>query len=238
MIVTLYVSAIWVPVFPDRPSGAAGIGTIAAYLGGHAGLHRVFRLRDAVPARVDRGAREPDRPLQMAPTVRGDGTPRESGKLRQQADHVSEASLSGFTSRRLRLTLLTYWTGPLWDRLLRRPELLARLPAHPVRPAARPGCGSRDWPCPHRADREGSRRSTCCTSPLCYRRATGGPSLLAWRAIAYYGVLAIGAVRGGRCGQGPARRRSNRPATLTSSATDTSRTVPMRTDSPRGRPRP
>lgn len=193
MIVVLYLSAIWVPVFPTG-LGAAGIGTIAAYLGGmliyigffaYATLFRP-ELIEGLANRIVRF-----RWLRrFETTVR-----RESGKLRQQATILRGQPLS-FYLKGAALTVL-YWTGrygivffvalSFW-RDFRHILFVLRTAGLWLAGLAMPTPGG-----------SGGIEAlyVLYLAPL-LPDGYGGPALLAWRAVAYYAVLGLGAgVAGG-----------------------------------------
>lgn len=187
LIVVLYLSAIWVPVFPTG-FGAAGIGTIAAYLGGmlvyiaffaYATLFRpdlIERLANAV-VRLKWLRR-------FEPAVR-----RETRKLRRQAKVLRGQPL-GFYLKGAALTLL-YWAGrygivffvalSFW-RDFRHVLFVLRTAGLWLAGLAMPTPGG-----------SGGIEAlyVLYLAPL-LPPGYGGPAVLAWRAIAYYGVLAIG----------------------------------------------
>lgn len=188
LIVGLYVSAFWVPVFPTG-LGAAGIGTIAAYLGGMLCYIAFFAYATLVrPDLLERLANRIVRfkwLRRFEPAVR-----RETRKLRRQATvlrgqpisfYLQGAAYTGFywLSRYgvVFFVALSFWrdfrhvlfvlrTAGMWLAGLALPtpggsggiEALYMLYLAPLLPAG-----------------------------------YGGPSLLAWRALGYYGVLVLGA---------------------------------------------
>ena len=113
--------------------------------------NRVVRLRWLRAVRAGRPARDPEAP------AAGPRAPGAAGRVLREGRRADPALLD----------------GPVRDRAPRGPQLLARVPARPVRPCVRPGCG---WPgsrCPRPGARAGSRPSTCSTSPRSSRPATG-----------------------------------------------------------------
>lgn len=193
LIVVLYISAVWVPVFPTG-LGAAGIGTIAAYLGGMLCYIAFFAYATLFrPELLERLANRIVRfkwLRRFEPTVR-----RETRKLRRQAKVLRGQPLSFYLQGAtytffywlarygiVFLVALSFWrdfrhilfvlrTAGLWLAGLAMPtpggsggiEALYVLYLAPLLPAG-----------------------------------YGGSALLAWRAIAYYGVLVLGAFVAGK----------------------------------------
>ena len=213
LIVTLYVSAIWVPVFPTG-LGAAGIGTIAAYLGGMLVYIGFFAYATLFRPELIEGLA--NRVVRFRWLRRFEGTVRqESRKLRQQATAL-RGQPAAFYVKAAALTLL-YWAGrygivffvalSFW-REFRHVLFVLRTAGLWLAGLAMPTPGG-----------SGGIEAlyVLYLAPL-LPEGYGGASLLAWRAVAYYGVLAIGAgVAGGAvkallAGEHP-------PGDLTSSAT-------------------
>ena len=192
-IVILYVSAIWLPVFPTT-LGAAGIGTVAVYLGGMLIYIGFFAYATLVrPEILERLANRVVgfKWLQrFEPVVR-----REARKLRQQATVLRGQPL-GFYLKGAAYTLL-YWTGrygivffaalSFW-REFRHVLFVMRTAGLWLAGLAMPTPGG-----------SGGVEALYMLylAPL-LPDGYGGPALLAWRSVAYYGVLALGAfVAGG-----------------------------------------
>ena len=192
LIVTLYVSAIWVPVFPTG-LGAAGIGTIAAYLGGMLVYIGFFAYATLFRPELIEGLA--NRIVRFRWLRRFEGTVRrESGKLRQQAT-ILRGQPARFYLKAAALTVL-YWTGrygivffvalSFW-REFRHVLFVLRTAGLWLAGLAMPTPGG-----------SGGIEAlyVLYLAPL-LPEGYGGAALLAWRAIAYYGVLAIGAVVAG-----------------------------------------
>ena len=186
-IVVLYVSVIWLPVFPTG-LGAAGIGTIAAYLGGmliyigffaYATLFRP-ELLERLANRIVRfkWLRRFEEPVR-----------RETRKLRRQATVLRGQNLS-FYLKGAGYTLM-YWAGrygiiflvalSFW-REFRHVLFVMRAAGLWLAGLAMPTPGG-----------SGGIEALYMLylAPL-LPPGYGGPALLAWRAIAYYGVLTLG----------------------------------------------
>jgi uncharacterized protein (TIRG00374 family) len=193
LIVVLYVSAVWVPVFPTG-FGAAGIGTIAVYLGGM--LVYIAFFAYATLFRPDLIERLANRVVRLKwlrrfePAVR-----RETQKLRRQAK-VLRGQPAAFYLKGAALTLL-YWTGrygivffvalSFW-REFRHVLFVLRTAGLWLAGLAMPTPGG-----------SGGIEALYMLylAPL-LPAGYGAPALLGWRAIAYYGVLTLGAfVAGG-----------------------------------------
>ncbi len=188
LIVGLYLSAFWVPVFPTG-LGAAGIGTIAVYLGGMLCYIAFFAYATLVrPELLERLANwiVHFRWLQrFEPTVR-----RETRKLRRQARVLRGQPLSfylqgaGYT--------LVYWLGrygvvflvalSFW-RDFRHVLFVLRTAGLWLAGLALPTPGG-----------SGGIEAlyVLYLAPL-LPAGYGGPALLAWRVLAYYGILVLGA---------------------------------------------
>ncbi len=187
LIVVMYVSAIWVPVFPTS-LGAAGIGTVAAYLGGMLCYIAFFAYATLVkPEILERLA---NRVVQFRWLRRFEGTVRrEARKLRQQATILRGQKLS-FYLKGAGYTLL-YWTGrygivlfvalSFW-REFRHVLFVLRTAGLWLAGLAMPTPGG-----------SGGIEALYMLylAPL-LPDGYGGPALLAWRALAYYGVLVLG----------------------------------------------
>ena len=187
MIVVLYVSAIWLPVFPTG-LGAAGIGTIAAYLGGmliyigffaYATLFRPELLERLANRIVQfRWLRRFEEPVR-----------RETRKLRRQAT-VLRGQKPSFYLKGAAYTLM-YWAGrygivflvalSFW-REFRHVLFVLRTAGLWLAGLAMPTPGG-----------SGGIEALYMLylAPL-LPAGYGGPALLAWRAIAYYGVMVLG----------------------------------------------
>ncbi|PAP74693.1 hypothetical protein B1759_17240 [Rubrivirga sp. SAORIC476] len=187
LIVTLYVSAIWLPVFPTT-LGAAGIGTVAVYLAAmlcyfaffaYATLFRP-ELLEWLAGKVVRlkWLRRFEEPVR-----------RETRKLRNQAKILRAQSL-GFYLIGAVYTLL-YWAGRYGVVLLvalsfwrdfRHVLFVMRTAGLWLAGLAMPTPGG-----------SGGIEAlyVLYLSPL-LPAGYGGPALLVWRALAYYGVLAMG----------------------------------------------
>ena len=187
MIVVLYVSAIWLPVFPTG-LGTAGIGTIAAYLGGmliyigffaYATLFRPELLERLANRIVQfRWLRRFEEPVR-----------RETRKLRRQAT-VLRGQKPSFYLKGAAYTLM-YWAGrygivflvalSFW-REFRHVLFVLRTAGLWLAGLAMPTPGG-----------SGGIEALYMLylAPL-LPAGYGGPALLAWRAIAYYGVMVLG----------------------------------------------
>ena len=187
LIVALYLSAIWVPVFP-LDLGAAGIITIALYLGGM--LCYIAFFAYATLFRPELLERLANRVVRFRWLRRFEGTVRrETRKLRQQATILRGQDL-GFYLRGVGYTLL-YWTGrygvvffvalSFW-REFRHVLFVLRTAGMWLAGLAMPTPGG-----------SGGIEALYMLylAPL-LPDGYGGPALLAWRALAYYGVLVLG----------------------------------------------
>lgn len=187
LIVTLYVSAIWLPVFPTA-LGAAGIGTVAAYLGGM--LIYIAFFAYATLFRPDVLERVANRIVRFKWLRRFEDTVRrETRKLRQQATVLRGQPLS-FYLKGAGYTAL-YWTGrygivflvalSFW-RDFRHVLFVMRTAGLWLAGLAMPTPGG-----------SGGIEALYMLylAPL-LPSGYGGPALLAWRAVAYYGVLTLG----------------------------------------------
>ncbi|MEM0963569.1 MAG: lysylphosphatidylglycerol synthase transmembrane domain-containing protein [Bacteroidota bacterium] len=192
LIVTMYVSAIWVPVFPTG-LGAAGISTIAAYLGGMLCYIAFFAYATLVRPEVIEAVAA--RVVRFRWLRRFEGTvTRETRKLRQQAKVLRGQPLA-FYLKGAGYTLL-YWIGrygivffvalSFW-RDFRHILFVLRTAGLWLAGLAMPTPGG-----------SGGIEAlyVLYLAPL-LPDGYGGPALLAWRALAYYAVLAIGLVVAG-----------------------------------------
>jgi len=212
IIVTLYISAVWLPVFPTG-LGAVGIGTIGAYLGGMLIYIAFFAYATLVRPEILEGLA--NRIVRFKWLRRFEPAVREeTRKLRQHATvlrgqpamfYLKGAALTGLAWlgrygvvffvalsfwREFRHLLFWLRTAGLWLAGLAMPtpggsggiEALYVLYLAPLLPDG-----------------------------------YGGPALLAWRAVAYYGVLVLGlfvagsAVRALLAGETPPPRLSHEP---------------------------
>ena len=187
LIVGLYVSAIWVPVFP-LDLGAAGIITIALYLGGM--LCYIGFFAYATLFRPELLERLANRIVRFKWLRRFEETVRrETRKLRQQAKILRGQDL-GFYLRGVGYTLL-YWTGrygvvffvalSFW-REFRHVLFVLRTAGMWLAGLAMPTPGG-----------SGGIEAlyVLYLAPL-LPDGYGGPALLAWRALGYYGILVLG----------------------------------------------
>ncbi len=187
LIVVLYVSAIWVPVFPTG-LGAAGIGTVAAYLGGMLIYIAFFAYATLFrPELIERLANWVVRLKwlrRFEPTVR-----RETRRLRRQA-RVLRGKPASFYLKGAGFTLL-YWAGrygivflvalSFW-REFRHILFVLRTAGMWLAGLAMPTPGG-----------SGGIEALYVfyLAPL-LPPGYGGPALFAWRALAYYFLLALG----------------------------------------------
>jgi uncharacterized protein (TIRG00374 family) len=183
----LYVSAIWLPVFPTT-LGAAGIGTVAVYLGailcyfGFFAYATLFRpeLLEWLAKKVVRlkWLRRFEEPVQ-----------RETRKLRHQAKILRGQSLRFYLIGAVYTVF--YWAGRYGVVLLvalsfwrdfRHVLFVMRTAGLWLAGLAMPTPGG-----------SGGIEAlyVLYLSPL-LPAGYGGPALLVWRAIAYYGILAMG----------------------------------------------
>ena len=221
LIVTLYVSAIWVPVFPTG-LGAAGIGTIAAYLGGMLCYIAFFAYATLFrPELIERMANKVVRIKWLRRFE--DSVRRETRKLRRQAKILRGQPLSFYLAGAA-YTLL-YWTGrygivffvalSFW-RDFRHVLFVLRTAGLWLAGLAMPTPGG-----------SGGIEAlyVLYLAPL-LPAGYGGPALLAWRSIAYYGVLVLGAfVAGGAirsllAGEAPPAEEDHGAAPLESAVTE------------------
>lgn len=187
LIVVLYLSAIWVPVFPTG-LGAAGIGTIATYLGGM--LVYIAFFAYATLFRPDLIERLANWIVRLKWLRRYEAAVQsETRKLRRQAKVLRGQPLA-FYLKGAALTLL-YWTGrygivffvalSFW-REFRHVLFVLRTAGLWLAGLAMPTPGG-----------SGGIEAlfVLYLSPL-LPPGYGGPAVLTWRLIAYYGILTIG----------------------------------------------
>ena len=187
LIVVLYLSAIWVPVFPTG-LGAAGIGTVAIYLGGmlvYIGFFAYATLfRPDLIERLANGVVRLKWLRRFGPTVR-----RESRRLRQQAQTL-RGKPAAFYVKGAAYTAL-YWAGrygvvflvalSFW-REFRHVLFVLRTAGMWLAGLAMPTPGG-----------SGGIEALYVfyLAPL-LPPGYGGAALLTWRALAYYFVLVLG----------------------------------------------
>ena len=187
LIVAMYVSAVWLPVFPTT-LGAAGIGTIGAYLGGMLIYIGFFIYATLIrPEVIERAAAwvvQFKWLRRFKPTVR-----REARKLRQQAKVLRGQPLrfyligAGYT--------LLYWAGRYGVVLLValsftrdfRPGLFVLRTA---------GLWLAGLAMPTPGGSGGIEALFLLYLAPLLPAGFGGPVLLVWRLIAYHFVLALG----------------------------------------------
>lgn len=187
LIVTMYVSAIWLPVFPTT-LGAAGIGTIGAYLGGMLIYIGFFIYATLIrPEVIERAAAWVVRLKwlrRFQPTVR-----REARKLRLQAK-VLRGQPARFYFIGAGYTLL-YWVGRYGVVLLValsftrdfRPVLFVLRTA---------GLWLAGLAMPTPGGSGGIEALFLLYLAPLLPAGFGGPVLLAWRLLSYHFVLALG----------------------------------------------
>ena len=214
LIVVLYVSAIWVPVFP-LGLGAAGITTIAMYLAGM--LCYIAFFAYATLFRPELLERLANRVVRFRWLRRFEGpVRRETRKLRRQSTVLRGQSLR-FYLRGAGYTL-AYWTGrygvvflvalSFW-RDFRHVLFVLRSAGMWLAGLAMPTPGG-----------SGGIEAlyVLYLAPL-LPDGYGGPALLAWRALAYYGLLVLGlfvaggAVRALLAGEAPPAEGAPPPPT-------------------------
>ena len=192
-IVTLYVAAVWVPVFPTS-LGAAGVGTVAMYLGGMLVYIAFFAYATLVrPELIERVARFV---VRWKPLRRFEGrVAHEARKLRRQA-RVLRSQPAGFYLRGAAYTAL-YWLGRYgillfvalsFTRDLRPVLVLLRTAGLWLAGLIMPTPGGS-------GGIEGL--FVLFIAPL-LPDGYGGPVLLAWRLLAYYLLLVAGLFVAGR----------------------------------------
>ena len=187
LIVTMYVSAVWVPVFPTG-LGAAGIGTVAAYLGGMLVYIGFFAYATLVKPEILEGVA--NRVVRFRWLRRfEEPVRRETRRLRRHA-RVLRGQPLGFYLKGAAYTLL-YWSGrygvvffvalSFW-REFRHVLFVLRTAGLWLAGLAMPTPGG-----------SGGIEAlyVLYLAPL-LPDGYGGAALLAWRAVAYYGVIAIG----------------------------------------------
>lgn len=193
LIVVLYLSAFWVPVFPTG-LGAAGIGTIAAYLGGM--LCYIAFFAYATLFRPDLIERFANKIVRIKWLRRFEDTVRnETRRLRRHAA-VLRGQPTSFYLKGAAYTVL-YWAGrygivffvalSFW-REFRHVLFVLRTAGLWLAGLAMPTPGG-----------SGGIEAlyVLYLAPL-LPAGYGGPALLAWRAVAYYGVLVLGMFVAGR----------------------------------------
>ena len=187
LIVVLYASAIWVPVFPTG-LGAAGIGTVAAYLGGmlvYIGFFAYATLfRPDLIERLANGVARLKWFRRFEPTVR-----RETRRLRRQAQTL-RGKPAAFYVKGAAYTAV-YWAGrygvvflvalSFW-REFRHVLFVLRTAGMWLAGLAMPTPGG-----------SGGIEALYVfyLAPL-LPPGYGGPALFVWRGLAYYFVLALG----------------------------------------------
>lgn len=187
LIVVLYLSAFWVPVFPTG-LGAAGIGTIAAYLGGMLCYIAFFAYATLFrPQLIERLANKIVRVKWLRRFE--DSVRNETRKLRRQAAVLRGQPLL-FYLQGAAYTLF-YWLGrygivffvalSFW-RDFRHILFVLRTAGLWLAGLAMPTPGG-----------SGGIEAlyVLYLAPL-LPPGYGGPALLAWRGVAYYGVLVLG----------------------------------------------
>ena len=193
IIVTMYVAAIWLPVFPTG-LGAVGIGTVALYLGGLLIYIGVFAYATLV--RPDLIERIATWVVRWKPLRRfEDRVRREARRLRHQAKVLRSQPLS-FYLKGAAYTFV-YWMGRYG--LLVIVALSFTRDLRPLLVAFR-GAGlflsGLVMPTPGGSGGiEGL--FVLFVSPL-LPEGYGGPVLIAWRFLTYYVVLALGLFVAGR----------------------------------------
>lgn len=191
LIVVLYISAIWLPVFPTA-LGAAGIGTVATYLGGMLIYIAFFAYATLVrPELLERFANwvvQFKWLRRFEPTVR-----RETRKLRNQAKILRGQPLS-FYLQGAGYTLL-YWIGR-YGIVFFVALSFTRTFMHPAGPILfwlrTAGLWLAGLAMPTPGGSGGIEALYMLYLAPLLPAGYGGPALLAWRAVAYYGVLVLG----------------------------------------------
>ncbi len=187
LIVTLYVSAIWIPVFPTA-LGAAGIGTVAAYLGGMLCYIAFFAYATLVRPELLEGLA--NRVVRFRWLRRFEGTVRrETRKLRQQATVLRGQPL-GFYLKGAAYTLL-YWTGRYGIVLLVAMSFWREF-RHVLFVMRTAGLWLAGLAMPTPGGSGGIEALYMLYLAPLLPPGYGGAALLAWRAVAYYGVLVLG----------------------------------------------
>ena len=187
LIVILYLSAFWVPVFPTG-LGAAGIGTIAAYLAGMLAYIAFFayatlfrpELLEGLANRIVRFKWL----RRFEPEVR-----RETRKLRRQAKVLRGQPLS-FYAQGAAYTVL-YWSARYGIVLLVALSFWRDF-RHVLFVLRTAGLWLAGLAMPTPGGSGGIEALYVLYLAPLLPAGYGGPSLLAWRLIAYYGVLVVG----------------------------------------------
>lgn len=192
LIVTMYVAAIWLPVFPTE-AGAAVTGTVGAYLGGMLIYIGFFIYATLVkPEWIERAAGTVVRLKwlrRFGPTVRA-----EASKMRQQA-HLLRGQPVRFYLQGAMWTLL-YWAGRYGVLLFVafsftrdfRPLLFVLRTA---------GLWLAGLAMPTPGGSGGIEALFLLYLAPLLPDGLGGPVLLVWRVLAYHFVLALGLVVAG-----------------------------------------
>ena len=187
LIVVLYVSAIWVPVFPTG-LGAAGIGTVAAYLGGMLVYIAFFAYATLFrPELIERLANWIVRLRwlrRFEPTVR-----RESRRLRRQATALRGRPAS-FYAKGAAYTAI-YWAGRYGIVLLVALSFWREF-RHVLFVLRTAGMWLAGLAMPTPGGSGGIEALYVFYLAPLLPPGYGGPSLIVWRALAYYFVLALG----------------------------------------------
>ena len=187
VIVGLYVSAIWVPVFPTG-LGAAGIGTVATYLGGMLVYIAFFAYATLFrPQLIERLANwiVHFRWLRrFEPTVR-----RETRRLRQQAQTLRGKPAS-FYLKGAAYTMV-YWAGRYGIVLLVALSFWREF-RHVLFVLRTAGLWLAGLAMPTPGGSGGIEALYVFYLAPLLPAGYGGPALLAWRLLAYYFVLALG----------------------------------------------
>jgi len=192
-IVTMYIAAVWLPVFPTS-LGAVGVGTVATYLGGLLLYIALFAYATLVkPELIERLA---NWVFRIKGLRRFQGTvEREARKLREQARILRGQPLS-FYLKGAAYTLV-YWAARYGVLLLVALSFTRDLrPVLMVFRTAGLWLAGLIMPTPGGSGGiEGL--FVLFVAPL-LPEGYGGPVLLAWRLLAYYLVLVIGLFVAGR----------------------------------------
>ena len=187
LIVGLYVSAIWVPVFP-LDLGAAGIITIAAFLAGMLCYIGFFAYATLFrPELIERLAH---RVVRLRWFRRFEGTVRrETRKLRRQAK-VLRGQRPLFYLQGAGYTLL-YWAGRYGVVLLVALSFWREF-RHVLFVLRTAGMWLAGLAMPTPGGSGGIEALYMLYLAPLLPDGYGGPALLAWRSLAYYGVLVLG----------------------------------------------
>jgi uncharacterized protein (TIRG00374 family) len=207
VIVLMYVSAIWVPVFPTT-LGAVGVGTVATYLGGILLWFGFFGYATLVkPELIERAAAVVVRLKwlrRFEPTVR-----TETARLRDQARALRGQPL-GFYLKTAGYTVF-YWLGRYTVVLLVALSFTSDL--RPVLFLLRTaGLGLAGLIMPTPGGSGGIEALFLLYLAPLLPAGFGGPVLLAWRLLSYHFILVVGsfvaggAVRSLLRGEGPPER--------------------------------